>query len=228
MLETFEQIARVYDPMNRILTFGQWDGWQRAFDRFTPVAPGMRILDVGCGTGDLTLRLARRVGPEGHVAGVDLSPAMLAVAEEKLQRAGMRARAELMVGNALHLPFPDGTFDGATAGFVLRNVADLDGAMREILRVLRPGGFFVSLDVSKPDSRVVRALYLFFFYRIVPLLGLLARRGRGPYDWLAESLKTFPDRPALARRLRAAGFADVVDRPLGLGSAALHRGVRPG
>jgi demethylmenaquinone methyltransferase/2-methoxy-6-polyprenyl-1,4-benzoquinol methylase len=223
----FQEIAQVYDPMNRVLTFGQWQRWQRAFERFTPARPGMRVLDVGCGTGDLTLILARMVGPQGHVIGLDLTPAMLEVARAKVARSGLGARIELVEANALHLPFEDQSFDGVTAGFSLRNMADLDGALAEMWRVLKPGGFAVSLDVSKPSAPVVRPLFLWFFYRLVPWIGALGGRGRAPYAWLSESLKAFPDRAELTRRLREHGFERVEDRPLSFGAAALHRGFRP-
>ncbi len=226
--KVFEEIADVYDPMNRVLTFGLWGRWQRAFDRFVPVLEGMRLLDVGCGTGDLTIRLARRVGPGGHVTGLDLTPAMLAVGQKKVASEGLTERITLMEGDALSLPFPDGTFDGVTAGFSLRNMADLDGALREMYRVLKPGGFAVSLEVSKPNPGPVRTVFLFFFYRIVPWLGVLAGKGMKPYGWLSESLRAFPDRPGLSERFRQAGFEGLEDRALTFGAAALHRGVKPG
>lgn len=223
----FNDIARVYDPMNRVLTFGQWGRWQRAFARFVPARPGMRLLDVGCGTGDLSLILAGLVGREGSVVGLDLTPAMLEVAREKVARAGLGAAIELVEGNALALPFPDASFDGVTAGFSLRNMADLDGALREMHRVLRPGGFAVSLEVSKPDRAAVRAPYLWFFYHVVPWIGALSGRGRAPYAWLSESLRAFPDRAGLRQRFAAAGFVRLEDRALSFGAAALHLGWRP-
>lgn len=225
--QVFEEIADVYDPMNRVLTLGLWGRWQKAFDRFVPVREGMRLLDVGCGTGDLTLRLARRVGPAGMVTGLDLTPAMLAVGRKKVLAQGLEDRVILIEGNALSLPFADGTFDGVTAGFSLRNMTDLDGALREMFRVLKPGGFAVSLDVSKPNPGPVRAVFLFFFYRIVPWMGALGGKGKSPYGWLSESLRAFPDRPGLRERFRQAGFVRVEDRALTLGAAALHRGLRP-
>ena len=224
----FRDIARVYDPMNRVLTFGQWGRWQRAFEAMAPVRPGMRILDVGCGTGDLTLILARHVGEEGRVVGLDLTPEMLEVARGKVQASGLGGRIELVEGNALALPFPDATFDGVTAGFSLRNMADLDGALREMHRVLRTGGFCLSLDVSKPSARPVRAVFLWFFYHLVPWIGALSGRGREPYAWLSDSLREFPDRAALAQRFARAGFVRVEDRALSFGAAALHRGWRDG
>jgi demethylmenaquinone methyltransferase/2-methoxy-6-polyprenyl-1,4-benzoquinol methylase len=225
--DVFARIATVYDPMNRVLTFGLWDRWQRAFDAFTPVTEGMQVLDVGAGTADLCLRLARRVGPRGHVTGIDLSAPMLEVGRAKVERAGLSHVVTLMEGNALNLPFPDASFDAVTAGFSLRNMADLRRALREMYRVLKPGGFAVSLDVSKPDPGPVRTVFLAFYYHVVPYLGLLAGRGQEPYRWLAESLKAFPDRPQLSQMFREVGFVRVEDRPLTLGAAALHRGYRP-
>jgi demethylmenaquinone methyltransferase/2-methoxy-6-polyprenyl-1,4-benzoquinol methylase len=224
----FRDIARVYDPMNRVLTFGQWGRWQRAFEAMAPLRAGMRVLDVGCGTGDLTLIVARRLGDSGRVVGLDLTPEMLIVAREKVAASGLGSRIELVQGNALELPFPDASFDAVTAGFSLRNMADLDGALREMHRVLRPGGFCLSLDVSKPTARPVRAVFLWFFYHVVPWIGALGGRGRAPYAWLSESLRAFPDRRALSARFQAAGFVRVEDRALSFGAAALHRGWRAG
>jgi demethylmenaquinone methyltransferase/2-methoxy-6-polyprenyl-1,4-benzoquinol methylase len=162
------------------------------------------------------------------VVGLDLGPALREVARATGARAGLGDRVELVEGNALALPFPDRSFDGVTAGFSLRNVADLDRALAEMLRVLRPGGFAVSLDVSKPTHPWVRAAFLLFFYHLVPWIGALGGRGRRPYAWLSESLRAFPDRESLSRRFAAAGFARVQDRALSFGAAALHRAWRPG
>jgi demethylmenaquinone methyltransferase/2-methoxy-6-polyprenyl-1,4-benzoquinol methylase len=223
----FETIADVYDPMNRVLTLGLWGSWQRRFDGLVRARPGERWLDVACGTGDLTLRLARRAAPGGEVVGVDLSPAMLAVARRKVQALPPGATVRLLEANALALPFADATFDGAVIGFALRNVRDIAGTLSEMTRVVRPGGQVVSLEVSHPDLGPVRAAFGLYFYHVAPLLGRLAGKGPEPYAWLAESLRRFPDRRRLEAMFRDAGLTDVRSWPLSLGAAAVHVGVVP-
>lgn len=222
----FDTIAPRYDFMNRVITGGAWCLWQRAFRRHAGLGPGDRVLDVGCGTGDLTLLAARLVGPQGRVVGVDLSPEMLAVARRKVERAGLAERIELAAANALDLPFPAAAFDAVISGFVLRNLADLDRGLAEMARVLRPGGRAAILEVSHPRHPLVALPFRLYFTRLVPLLGAWAARGwRGPvapYAWLPASWRSFPDAAALAARMRAAGFAAVHWLPLTGGIACLH------
>lgn len=139
--QLFDTIAPGYDRMNRLMTLGQWRYWQWRLARRLEELPleGARVLDVACGTGEITALLARRVGPSGHVTGLDFSPGMLAVARRRLEEAGLAARVRLVQGDALAMPFPDGGFDLVTMGFALRNVADLDRALAEMVRVARPG-----------------------------------------------------------------------------------------
>lgn len=229
--DLFDGIADRYDRMNLIMTAGVWRFWQVAFRRHNGVREGQRVLDVGCGTGEQVRILARQVGPSGRVVGLDLSPRMLAVAEAKVAASPWAGRVELRQGDALCLPFPDGDFDAVTCAFALRNVADLDAALREMCRVLRPGGRVTILELSHPHP-FVRRPFLFYFERVVPLLGRWASRrlpGRlPPYAWLPQSLRGFPSAPELARRLEAAGFEAVRFLPLTCGIACLHLGRRPG
>lgn len=227
VLNVFETIADVYDPMNRILTLGLWGRWQRRFFRHLPVGRDQQWLDVASGTGDLALMLALRVGEGGNVVGIDLSPSMLAHARRKAQEARISDRVKFVEGNALALPLPDRQFDGATIGFALRNVRDIDGTLREMRRVVRPGGIVASLEVSKPDFRPVRALFGAYYYHIAPWLGRFAGKGSEPYAWLAESLRRFPDRHALEQRFKDAGLVHVRSIPLTLGAAAIHLGEVP-
>lgn len=222
----FDAIAPYYDAMNLIMTAGAWRLWQRAFRRHAGVRPGDRVLDVGCGTGDLSLILAAAAGSSGHVTGVDISEEMLEVGRRKVARAGLSERVDLLPGNALDLPFPGGAFDVVASGFMLRNVADLPRALGEMARVLRPGGRAVLLELSHPPNPLVRVPFSLYFTRVVPLLGAwAARRWQGPvapYAWLPVSWRAFPDAPGLAALLGAAGFAEVRWVPLTGGIACLH------
>lgn len=227
----FDTIAPRYDLMNLVMTLGAWRVWQGAFLRHGGLRPGDRVLDVGCGTGDLCLLAARQVGPGGRVTGVDIAEEMLAIARRKVARAGLSDRVALLAANGLDLPFPDGSFDVVTSGFVLRNVGDLRRALAEMARVLRPGGRAVVLELSHPSHPLVRVPFRLYFTRVVPLLGLwAARRWRGPvapYAWLPVSWKDFPDARGLADRMAAAGFGQVRWIPLTGGIACLHVACKP-
>ncbi len=220
----FGDIAQVYDPMNRVITLGQWGRWQRRFLELVAPGPGERCLDIATGTGDLAILLAQ-VEPKIHVTGLDLSRDMLSVAEHKVSERGLASRVDLVEGNALALPFPDGSFDVITCGFGLRNFPDLQAALNEMHRVLRPGGRALSLEVSRPTNGLVFLGFKIFFYGIVPVLGRLAGRRGAAYGWLPESHRKFPGRAVLAEMYRRAGFSEVKAWPLTLGSVAVHRGV---
>lgn len=225
--QLFDEIAQVYDPMNRILTFGLWPLWQRAFRRKLPPLEGRHVLDVACGTGDLSLLLAKAVGPDGRVSGLDLSERMLEVARRKLAHYDEGRRIEFVAGNAMALPFPDGTFDGAAIGFALRNVADVPQTLREMKRVVRPGGVVISLELSQPEVAWFKPLYFLYFYHVVPWIGRMAGRGADPYSWLPASLRGFPNRHALAHMFREVGLEGVESWPLSFGAVAIHRGFCP-
>jgi len=220
----FGDIAEVYDPMNRVITLGQWGRWQRRFLARVAPAPGERCLDLATGTGELAIMIAR-TEPEVHVTGLDLSREMLAVADRKVAELGLSHRIDLVEGNALALPFPDQSFDVVTCGFGLRNFPDLPAALKEMRRVLRPGGRAVSLEVSRPTNALVFLGFKMFFYGIVPFLGRLVGRRGAAYGWLPESHRKFPGRAALSELYLGAGFASVEAWPLTLGSVAIHRGV---
>jgi demethylmenaquinone methyltransferase/2-methoxy-6-polyprenyl-1,4-benzoquinol methylase len=226
----FDRIARHYDLMNMIMTAGVWRSWQRTFRRHAGIGPGSAVLDVGCGTAELSLLLAQMTEPGGTVAGIDISERMLEVGREKVGRSRFRDRIRLQQGDALALPFADGTFDAAASAFVMRNVSDLDGALREAARALRPGGRLAIMELSHPPAAIIRVPYLLYFRHILPLLGTWAARARlpvAPYAWLPRSLETFPPAEAFAARIAAAGFADVRFRRLTGGIVCLHTARRP-
>lgn len=227
---TFDSIAHRYDLMNVIMTAGVWRYWQWRFKRYNGARAGHRVLDVGCGTADLCLLMGSQVGPAGRITGIDLSPEMLAVGRQKVERSPFRDRIRLIQGNALALPFSDDSFDVVTSGFVLRNVADLERALAEMGRVTRPGGRVVILELSHPTGPFVRSWYRFYFSRVVPLLGSWAGRNASdpvsPYSWLPMSLRSFPDAGGLADLMARAGLTGVSCVPLSGGIACIHWGCK--
>ena len=210
----FDRIAPVYDAMNRVMTAGLDVRWRRLTAR-AAVRAGDRVLDAACGTGDLAL--ADKEAGAGKVTGLDFSAAMLARAKRK------DASIDWVQGDLLALPFADGTFDAATVGFGVRNVADLELALRELRRVLRPGGRLAILEITRPRG-ALRPFFSLWFDRVVPRLGRVLPGGAA-YRYLPASVKRFPDAESLAGLLRTNGFADVRFRLLAGSIVALHTGT---
>ncbi len=222
----FDRIAGRYDLLNSVMTAGLHHAWrQRAVDR-AEVSPGDSVLDVCCGTGDLSLELAARVSPGGRVVGCDFSEPMLDLAREK----AARARAESVRfewADALELPYDDDRFDAVTVGFGVRNFADRDQGLREMARVLKPGGRLVILEFTEPQRPPFSTFYSLWFDRIVPVLGRLTPNPEA-YSYLAESVHSFPDPPGLASRMDAAGFEGIRWLLTAGGILAIHSGVARG
>lgn len=221
----FDRIAGRYDPLNRRISFGRDRAWRRAASSLANVRPGERAVDLGTGTGDLFAELARRVGPKGSAIGIDLSSGMLEVAAEKLRRE-LGFEPDLRLGNACATGLEDATADVVAMGWVLRNVGDRQAAYAEILRLLAPGGRFVCIDMSRPRSRILRALHAVHLRGIMPVLVRGAGGDRAAYDYLAASTCAFPDAPELAAEMRAAGFGSVRWRRFMLGAVAVHVATR--
>ena len=213
----FASIAGRYDLLNRILSLWLDTGWRRRAVGELQLRPGDLVLDLCCGTGDLAHQILRG---GGRVVASDFCHEMLCAVPAK---APLARRVE---ADALRLPFADGRFDAVTIGFGLRNLADPAAGLLEMRRVLRPGGRLVILEFSRPPGRLSRALYHLYLGRILPSVGDLLSRRRGPYRYLARSILAFPDQPALARQIRDAGFAEARWIDLSRGIVALHLGVR--
>jgi demethylmenaquinone methyltransferase/2-methoxy-6-polyprenyl-1,4-benzoquinol methylase len=214
----FDRIARVYDLMNSVMTAGLHHRWRERAADLAALEPGGRALDVACGTGDLAIELARRVGPDGAVVGSDFSEAML-------EQAGRKSAAvEWDWANALELPYPDGGFDAATVGFGARNFSDLDRGLAEMARVVRPGGRVVVLEITTPQRPPLSTFFAIWFDRVVPALGRLAG-DPDAYAYLPSSVKRFPAPEALAARMAAAGLDDVRWILTAGGIIALHVGT---
>jgi demethylmenaquinone methyltransferase / 2-methoxy-6-polyprenyl-1,4-benzoquinol methylase len=209
----FDRIAPVYDAMNRVMTAGLDQRWRRATVRQT-VRPGDRVLDACCGTGDLAIA-AKKAGA-GNVVGVDFSPRMLDRARRKAPEL------EWVNGDVLALPFEDASFESAVVGFGVRNVEDLGAALRELRRVLRPGGRLGILEITTPRG-LLRPFYRLWFDRIVPLLGRLLPGGDA-YTYLPASVRRFPGPEELSELLGTCGFVGVRFRLFGGGIVALHTG----
>ncbi len=219
----FDRIAPRYDLLNRVMTAGLDGRWREAAAAAADVAAGGSAIDVCTGTGDLALALQRRVTSTGRVLGVDFAENMLEIAREKA--AARSQGVEFVAGDALALPAGDDSFDAATVAFGIRNVSDLDAALAEMARVVRPGGKVVILEITTP--RRLRGFYHAWFDRVVPLLGRVLGRERDAYGYLPASVRRFPEPPELARRMSAAGLQDIRWRPFAAGIVALHHGRVP-
>jgi demethylmenaquinone methyltransferase / 2-methoxy-6-polyprenyl-1,4-benzoquinol methylase len=220
----FDRIAGRYDLLNSVMTAGLHHAWrERAADR-AELKPGDAVLDVCCGTGDLAFELADRVAPGGHVVGCDFSEPMLDLAREKANRRRGAAAVRFEWADALQLPYDSGRFDAVTVGFGVRNFADRDKGLREMSRVLKPGGRLVVLEFTEPSRPPFSTFYSLWFDRIVPVLGRLTDDPEA-YAYLAESVHGFPGPDGLAEKLEAAGLDRIRWLILAGGILAIHSGV---
>jgi demethylmenaquinone methyltransferase/2-methoxy-6-polyprenyl-1,4-benzoquinol methylase len=223
----FDRIAGIYDLLNQVMTAGLHHRWRRRAAALAEVRPGDRVLDVATGTGDLALALARAVAPGGEVVASDFSERMLERAREKARarNAGGEAAAaiDFRWANALELPFADAEFAAATAGFGVRNFSDLDRGLREMVRVVRPGGRVVVLEMTVPRRPPLSSFFSLWFDRAVPLLGRIAGDPLA-YSYLPSSVKRFPGPERLAAIMQRAGLDDVRWLLTAGGIIAIHHG----
>lgn len=220
----FDRVAKRYDLLNSLMTAGLHHAWRvRAADR-AAIAAGDAVLDVCCGTGDLSFELAERVAPGGSVVGCDFSEPMLDLAREKAAERGVEG-VRFEWADGLELPYDEGRFDAVTVGFGLRNFADHDRGIAEMARVLKPGGRAMILEFTEPRRFPFSAFYSLWFDRIAPLLGRLSNDPEA-YAYLAESVHSYPDPPAVAAKMEAAGFGEIRWLLLAGGILTIHSGVR--
>jgi demethylmenaquinone methyltransferase/2-methoxy-6-polyprenyl-1,4-benzoquinol methylase len=222
--QMFDRIARVYDLMNRIMTGGLDGRWRSFAARQLALRPGQRALDVGTGTGDMAITIARVGPPDTHITGVDFSAGMLTIGRKKIARLGLADRIELVQGDGAGLNFPDGSFDACCSAFVVRNLADIRQGFAEMRRVVRPGGRVVCLEMSHPYNPVFGAVFHLYFDRIVPLLGKVIGKSFDAYSYLPTSVSAHPNAPTLKRLMEEAGLHDVRYFYLLGGIVAVHVG----
>jgi demethylmenaquinone methyltransferase/2-methoxy-6-polyprenyl-1,4-benzoquinol methylase len=253
--KTFQRISGQYDLMNDLESFGLHRAWKHALARAVALLKPKDLLDVACGTGDIALELAAALAqqePPGKVVGLDFSENMLAVARRRGQGAASRrarpaaqgsaegtgqsgggqakaaANLNFVQGNALELPFADASFDAVTISFGLRNMADYQRVVQEMVRVLRPGGCFFCLEASYPTSTLVKPLFRLYFRHAMPWMANLVTRKPAEYRWLNDSTEQFLSKDQLAELMRQCGLQGVGYRSFALGAAALHSGFKAG
>ncbi len=217
----FDRIAGVYDLMNSLMTAGLHHRWRRRAADLARVGPGNDVLDVASGTGDLAIELSARVGAGGSVIGSDFS-------EQMLDRARVKApQLEWQQANALALPYEEGRFDAVTVGFGARNFSDLEAGLAEMVRVTRPGGRVVVLEITTPTRPPLSTFFRLWFDRLVPLIGRFAGDPEA-YSYLPSSVRRFPDARTLAMRLSEAGLEEVSYLLTAGGIIAIHSGTKAG
>jgi demethylmenaquinone methyltransferase/2-methoxy-6-polyprenyl-1,4-benzoquinol methylase len=214
----FTQIARRYDLMNHLMTFGQDTHWRREVIRRVGLIPESRLLDLGAGTGDLT-REAQRQQPGCNTVAVDFTLGMMRVGD-------LRGHLDWSAADALHLPFPDAGFDAVVSGFLMRNVLDVSQALQEQLRVLKNGGCIVILDTTHPPRNLLTPFLWLHLHLVIPMLGMLITGSREAYTYLPESTENFLYAEQLAGAMREAGFKNVAFRRRMLGTIAIHWGEK--
>ncbi|MDO8954040.1 MAG: bifunctional demethylmenaquinone methyltransferase/2-methoxy-6-polyprenyl-1,4-benzoquinol methylase UbiE [Gammaproteobacteria bacterium] len=223
--EVFSSVAKKYDVMNDVMSLGVHRLWKRHTISMSQVKPGQKVLDLAGGTGDLSLKFAELVGKEGLVVLADINEAMLTEGRARLDNKGYVSQIRYSQVNAEHLPFPDNYFDCITIAFGLRNVTDKDQALREMHRVLKPGGRALILEFSQP-MLAIKPLYDVYSFHILPKMGKLIAQDEESYRYLAESIRKHPDQDTLKDMMIKAGFDQVDYTNLSGGIVALHRGLK--
>lgn len=221
--DMFNEIASRYDFMNRFLSAGIDVTWRKkAINQFKG-QPINNLLDVATGTADMAIMAARMLHP-GKITGIDISDKMLAVGRKKIENQHLNSKIELFSGDAETINFPDGTFDGVMVAFGVRNFENLEKGLKEIFRVMKPGGLFVVLEFSKPRIPGIRNLYNLYMRYICPFLARLFRQNTRAYQYLNESAQAFPDRQLFVDILNNTGFSDTKCKQLSLGICCIYTG----
>ena len=230
----FDSVAGKYDLMNDVMSAGIHRAWKNWYVWQTGVKPGEAVLDLAAGTGDITLRLAKRMRGkgagadiEGRLVSSDINAAMLKIGEERLTNKGWLKNLEFVIANAEALPFEDNSFDLITMAFGLRNVTHQDKALAEMARVLKPGGRVLVLEFSRPKNAVINRFYDWYSFTFLPKMGALIAKDADSYQYLAESIRMHPPQEELKAMFAAAGLADCEYQNLSNGIVAIHKGVKP-
>ncbi len=224
--KVFRSVAGRYDVMNDLMSFGLHRLWKRQTVGMARLRPGHRVLDLAAGTGDLSRLMADRIGPDGLVVMTDINDAMLARGRARMLDEGRVGNLQYALVNAESLPFPDRHFDRVTIGFGLRNVTDKNRALREMHRVLKPGGFALVLEFSRLYLKPLQPVYDTYSFQVLPRMGRLVAGDAESYRYLAESIRMHPDQETLRDMMQDAGMEDCDYTNLSGGVVAVHRGYR--
>ncbi len=225
----FDSIAGDYDSLNHILSLDIDKIWRkRALKRIVDAPAPVQVLDLACGTGDFSIAIAKALSRStgGRVTGVDLSEGMLAVMREKVRKAGLNGMISIEEGDGEALRFPDNTFDRVTIAFGIRNFEDRPKGLSEMLRVLKPGGRLVILELSRPKNPVIRWFYDLYFLHILPKIGGKISGDKAAYAYLPASVAAFPGKKAFTATMRSAGFRSVTHKALTLGICRMYTGEK--
>ncbi|MFT4763727.1 MAG: demethylmenaquinone methyltransferase/2-methoxy-6-polyprenyl-1,4-benzoquinol methylase [Oleispira sp.] len=224
--DVFHSVAAKYDVMNDLMSFGIHRLWKRFTIDMSGVRPSNKVLDLAGGTGDLTKKFSKIVGPSGKVVLADINSSMLEVGRERLTNEGYVGNIEYVQANAQYLPFEDNTFDVITIAFGLRNVTDKDEALRSMFRVLKPGGRLLVLEFSQTKNPLLKKAYDLYSFTALPFMGKLVTNDSESYKYLAESIRMHPDQETLKGMMQDAGFNRVSYHNMTGGMVALHRGIK--
>ncbi|WP_414674801.1 bifunctional demethylmenaquinone methyltransferase/2-methoxy-6-polyprenyl-1,4-benzoquinol methylase UbiE [Marinospirillum sp.] len=222
----FDSVATKYDLMNDMMSMGVHRLWKKFTIELSGVRKGHKVLDIAGGTGDLTLQFSRLVGDEGEVILADINASMLKVGRDRLLDKGYGGNIKFVQANAEALPFPDNYFDVITIAFGLRNVTDKDKALKDMARILKPGGRLLVLEFSKPTNPIMSKAYDLYSFTALPLMGKLLAGDSDSYRYLAESIRMHPDQETLKEMMTNAGLSDVEYHNMTSGVVALHRGIK--
>lgn len=224
--EMFDSIAPAYDFMNRAMTMGIDKLWRRKAATLVARSHPASILDIATGTGDMAIRLARRV-TSATVTGVDLSQGMIDIGRVKVESANLEGRVKLLQGDSLDLPFDDNAFDAVTVAYGVRNFQDIVAGYREICRVLKPGGRIVVLELSTPRNPLVKPFYKLYTRCIIPAVGRMVSHDVRAYTYLPESIAAVAQGKEMLALMQRAGFTDTAWRPMTMGVCSLYSAVKP-
>lgn len=216
----FDTISGDYDGLNRVISFGIDIKWRKKVVKIIKENKPQSILDIATGTGDLAINLAETDATK--IVGLDISSGMLDIGKEKIKRKGLDSKIEMILGDSENMPFNDNSFDAITVAFGVRNFETLENGLKEILRVLKPGGSFVILETSMPDKTPYKQGYNFYTKNILPLIGRTFSKDKTAYKYLCESASVFPYGEALNNILRKTGFINVEDFPQTFGVATIY------
>ena len=218
----FDAIAQRYDFLNRLMSFGMDYHWRRSMARYLPGGEGLKILDLGAGTASVAISLAQNCSRITSIVGIDLSPEMMRLGRERIEKVGLASRISLEFADAQKLPFSDESFHAVTAGFALRNMPDFMAVLTESYRILLPRGKMIILELSRPENPLVALVHMFYLRCIIPLWGLIFSRDFRAYQYLAHTGMAFPSGVRFVRIIRQLGFKNVMRHEFSLGAITIY------